>query len=1003
MNPRDFIVMFDSNFFTPANVKLTLSFCLLFFGAALHAQEPNGTAASQKIEGAVRIRLNASGSAPDVVLFDPAKAVSTDSVAVLQKRLFGNRPEDTWTLIRSEQDKLGMTHARYQQLYKNIAVEGCVYIFHGKDGKIVSANGDFVPRIALLTEPAITSEQAIAFAVAGMKEPLLQERTDETEAELVVLIHGQQPVLAWKCAVFNREPLVNVLVYIDAQNGAVLREMSRICSTDVPGTAITHFSGSRPVVADQVSAGNFLLRETGRGNGIETYDFQSAELYSDDDNIWNNVNASMDQFAGDAHFGAEATYDFFLDHFGRNSYDGNGGVIRSYVNHPIGANAFWSGGTHNTMTYGRGNTHYFPAASLEIAGHELSHGVTEYSAGLVYFNEPGSLNESFSDIFGITIRFLSTPSVATWYVGDQLLRPNGTGAVAFRNMSDPNEFQCADTYGGQFFNNGDIVHYDSGIQNYWYYLLAEGGNGTNDLGNTYAVDGIGLNDAVQIAYRNLAYYLTPFSDFSDARDGAELAAIDLFGSCSEQHMQTIHAWYAVGVGPDHTVFQPGAAYSTSGNFACSAPLSTQFFAAGNYSSYAWDFGDGTTSSVQTPTHTYVSDGYYTVTLIVSDNSACQQNDTLIVPNGIVIADIGPVAGFRAEDPLVAGLPVTFSDTSLYGPVSWEWDFGDGGSSALQHPLHTFADTGMYNVRLIVQNCHGADTIVRQIEVQNYILFCSAVLTGDPAGVVYDSGGPNGNYGSEEGCVLTIRPCNVSSITLTFDEFGLADGDRLTVMAGSKFFLFSAVSPPPPVLTLNSTSVILFFSSDSVAEQAGFKISYTSESGNFPGPNSAFFTADPGSGSPGQAIHFNDESANNPVARAWDFGDGSTSSATSPTHVYDAVGVYTVTLTATYCDGYTDVSAINFRVDDWKGDVLTVGPNPYADYFIVASKVSVADAGLRIVDLSGRKVYEQQVGEIDEQGTVIQPLPLSDGQYMLEAGYWLDGTYVTERHRIQVYR
>jgi len=978
-----------------------------------YSQELQGNAAGGKLSGASRIRMNEAGTAPVFILFDPSKAPTAEE---LKPALFGSRPEDAFMEIRSESDDAAMVHTRFQQQYKNVNVDGNVYIFHSRNGKVVSANGYFFPNPDLSVIPAFSEEQVLDYALNGMKQKLSKESIESSTVELVVCLQDKKAVLAYKCGVISNHPLVNQLVYVDAQTGTVLREVSRLCAIDVPGTAHTQFSGNQPIVTDGLSPTNFLLRESGRGNGIETYNSATSDFYTDTDNDWNNINGSQDQFATDVHFGAEATYDFFMDHFGRNSFDGQGSTIRSFVNDEgVGVNAYWSGGGDNTMHYGNGDENYFPVASLEVAGHELSHGVTEYSAGLEYQGESGALNESFSDIFGNTIRFLSAPAQASWFIGDQILRPGGSGDAAFRNMSNPNEFMNPDTYGGLYFNTGDIVHYDSGIQNFWYYLLVEGGNGTNDIGDAYTVNAIGLTDAMKIAYRNLAFYLTPTSTFADARDGAEQAAIDLFGVCSPQHLETIHAWYAVGVGSE-TPGNVEASFTSTNNFGCTAPLTASFTPDHSYPVYSWNFGDGSPLSTSpNPTHTYTAAGNYTVTLIVSNNSGCMDTDTIAVENAVIIGAVDPIADFSVASVLLANEVAYFTDESLYGATAWEWNFGDGGTSTDQNPVHTFAVSGVYNVSLTVHNCHGTDVIVIPVEVSDYIIFCDVPETNRASGVIYDSGGENGTYYDNEYCTLLIDPCNAQSITLTMDELELEFGfDYLTVYDGDNpngmpIATFNGTSLQQPV-TAVSGKMYLLFTSDVSYVQSGFRMSYTS---NIITPNSSSgaFTASATSPVAGETVFFTNQSAGHPVSWLWNFGDGGTSTEPNPMHVFAAQGNYTVTLTVTYCNGFTDVATHTYVVQSVgigelsaAEHLLTVSPNPFRSEFVVAAGEIVQHMKLKIVDLSGRTVYTQDENGLITEGIVVTPGALSAGQYLLEASYErMNGTAAFERCRIQVVR
>lgn len=985
---------------------------LVFFGT-VSAQELKGQDANRKIAGATRILLDEDGATPRYVNFATTASWNLTQLNELKVQLFGDRAADSWLEIRSEEDDLGMIHTRFQQQYKQINVEGNVFIFHSKNGKISSANGHFAPNIDLSITPTISISEATEKAATASS--LMVDQLHNPSAELIILEMNGKYILTYKCSIFNPQPLVNKWVFVDAQSGKVLKEISRVCEVDVVGTGHTQFSGVQPITTDGSPVSGYSMAESGRGNGIETYNATTNLLYTDMDNDWNNVNVDQDEFATDVHFGAEATYDFYFNNFGRDSYDDAGGIIRSYANDAsVGVNAYWSGGPDNTMHYGNGDANYFPVASLDVAGHELTHGVTEYAAGLIYDGESGALNESFSDIFGNTIRFINAPSIATWYMGDQLLRPGGTGDAAFRNMANPNEFLNPDTYGGLYFNSGDIVHYDSGIQNFWYYLLVEGGNGTNDNGDAYAVTGIGLTDAMKIAYRNLNFYLTPSSTFMDSRDGAEQAAIDLFGLCSPQHFEVIHAWYAVGVGTPNVAGEVIATMTNPPTFSCTAPVTTQFTTNNNYESYFWDFGDGVTSILQNPSHTYTANGNYTVTLTITNTTLCPGTDTEVITDAVVINPINPVAGFTLSSPSIVNAVTSFIDNTTYGPISWSWDFGDGGTSTLQNPTHTYTTPGFYDVQLIVTNCAGNDTIVTQIEVTEMIIFCETTSTTKPTGVIYDSGGITGNYQDNENCTLLIQPCDATSITLVMEELNIEEGfDFLTVYDGADntttpIAQFNGTNIQVPVSTTGG-SMFLEFGSDQSVNESGFKMSFSSVIGSSPGAGSANFSASDPTPGAGQLITFTDLSLYTPLSWAWNFGDGGTSTLQNPTHTYTALGTFVVTLTVTYCGGVTDVKTVTYIINNVGIDELSVdnanlfiAPNPFQEQFKIGANQPIKNLTVKMFDLSGREVVVIAENEIPLDGFTLNPGKLSNGQYILEASYeTATGKAYFERHKVQV--
>jgi hypothetical protein len=356
--------------------------------------------------------------------------------------------------------------------------------------------------------------------------------------------------LAYKLDLYAHEPMGRRLYFIDAETGAVLGKREIMHNVNTIGTAVTAYSGTRTIGVDSLSPGSFRLRETTRGLGIQTFNlnkgtsYGSATDFTDADNYWNNVNTAKDQYATDAHWGAEMTYDYFKNTYGRNSINNAGFAIKSYVHYSNNYfNAFWDG---SRMTYGDGNStdNYKPLTSLDVCGHEIAHGLTSYTANLNYSYESGALNEGFSDIFGTAIEFFASPSTANWLIGESF--------YTIRSMSNPNAYGQPDTYKGTGWATGSSdnggVHTNSGVLNFWFYLLSQGGSGTNDKSFAYSVTGIGISKAAAIAYRTLTVYLTSTSQYANARTYSLQAATDLYGASSAEVVQVGNAWDAVGVG-----------------------------------------------------------------------------------------------------------------------------------------------------------------------------------------------------------------------------------------------------------------------------------------------------------------------------------------------------------------------------------------------------------------------------------------------------------------------
>ncbi len=482
--------------------------------------------------------------------------VNKNQVEQLFKKHFKLSINDDLVLVNTRTDKLGYTHDIYQQFYNGIKVEGARYSVHSKNGVIEMMSGNFRDIFKHIEKgPGISPITAFNAATNNVNaQSYVWDQSGEMpEGEIVIIAdHNgmKEPRLAYKCDIYALNPLSRADVYIDAHSGEIIGKNQTLHENDVVGTGTSLYNGTVNFTANHEGA-IYRLRQQVDGNGIETYSMNNGTNYNNATDVTSNSsNFTTDPAGVQAHWGAEQTHQYFLQNHSRNSFDDNGAVIKSYVHYSSGyVNAFWDG---QRMTYGDGDgVNYGPLVSLDIVGHEITHGVTTFSANLVYSYESGALNESFSDIFGEAIENFSTGS-NNWQMGTDI----GIGrSGAIRSMNNPKAFGDPDTYLGTNWHtapsdNGG-VHINSGVQNKWFYILSEGESGSNDNGDVYNVTGIGIEKAAVIAYRNLTVYLSSNSQYNDARVGAIQAAIDLFGAGSAEEIATTNAWYAVGVGGEY--------------------------------------------------------------------------------------------------------------------------------------------------------------------------------------------------------------------------------------------------------------------------------------------------------------------------------------------------------------------------------------------------------------------------------------------------------------------
>lgn len=485
--------------------------------------------------------------------------------------------EDIWTIQDIRHDELGFRHEFYQLEKAGYPVDLSRAVLHWRNGQLIRVNV-FAPSFPVnVSSLQISTNQAVQIATAHVgatswywEDPALEAMRKEITGDPLASYAPQPELvwadtdfdwdshdyrLAWKMELFSAEPLDCQLIYVDATNGQVLKQLSQTQHEGVPGTSHTMYRGVQDITSDSTGVDQFRLRDyTRASSGIVTLNLNNttnlanAVDFTNDSSDWNLVNPSWDEASGDVHWGSEVAYDLLLSEYGFDSFDGQGGQIRSHVHYGAKAyaNAFW-----NIDHAGYGDDNGSPHVGIDIVGHEIMHGVIRNTADLIYINEGASLNEGYADIFGNTVEALFDSSSASWLVGED--------SDASRSMANPRSIVYGpssqghpDTYKGDGWYDGGLdnggAHGNATVFGHWYYLMAAGGSGTNDLGDTYTVSGIGVQKAGQIAWRMLHSYLTPTAAFQDARASSIASAVDLYGICSAEWQTVINAWYAVGLG-----------------------------------------------------------------------------------------------------------------------------------------------------------------------------------------------------------------------------------------------------------------------------------------------------------------------------------------------------------------------------------------------------------------------------------------------------------------------
>lgn len=558
------------------NFKFLLLLQLIAF--SVYAQDSS-------LSNSVKSRFVNEEGIAQFVTFEKTSKLNVENRSNLFKEFFETPDKTTFVKVSSKTDKIGILHETFQQYYNTIPVEFGIYKAHLKNGMLSAINGEYFPVKEINTIPGISEKEAVAMAKrhinsASYYDPSMNELGYEGPKPTLVVFPKMKDInaidrLAYKLDMYAEKPLYRADVYVDAHTGDLIFENNKIHQSNVQASGTTLYNGVQDFTADQIVGGGYRLRETTTtGSGIQTFNaingVQNATDIISSTTVFNNINDAAVQL----HWGTEQAYDYYFQEHNRNSFDNNGALIKSYIT-PESASAYasWTGSVmHYSMGYG---AYFGPLASLDIIGHEFTHAVVDYSADLIYSNQSGAINESFADIFGEMVEHHALGS-NDWLCGADVFSGGS------RSMSDPKSKGDPDTYLGQYWqttsNDNFGVHTNSGVHNKWFYLLAAGGSGTNDFGYSYSVNGIGIEKAAEIAYRNLTLYLTPTSNYNYTVETSIYAAIQLFGPNSPEHIATAQAWKAVGLLMQPTDYIPPTtplnlvATNTTSNFVISGIL-----------------------------------------------------------------------------------------------------------------------------------------------------------------------------------------------------------------------------------------------------------------------------------------------------------------------------------------------------------------------------------------------------------------------------------------------
>ena len=485
-------------------------------------------------------------------------------------------------------DPDGTEHVRFDRFYAGLPVIGGDVVVHSSKGQLKQASvtqlapinlagtiGKVGNRSVIRNAPDIGNARVKRIATARFNSDV--RRVDD--AELVVFARDVTPTLAYAVRVYGKSNDVHgdaVLYYVDARTGAVLDAQDLIKTAAATGTGRSLYYGNLTLTTDQTGTNAYRMLDPGRGGG-SVYDGRGLSsdeveqatdlpIFTSSTNVWgNNTTTDRQTVAADIDYGLALTWDYYKTTHNRNGIFNDGRGVKSYA-HVVfntgsgttGANAAWL--SSRVMAYGDGEPGTRlpkPVVSVDVAGHEMSHGVTEATANLNYSGDAGGLNESTSDIFGTLVKFYANNpnDPGNYVIGARVV--SGGLRKMYKQDLDGRSFSCYPSGGFSWSNPRHDPHFTSGVGNRLFYLLAEGPTvPSTDTGLTKAklvcngdttFTGLGREKAGKIWYRTLTVYLNANSSYPNARRASIQAANDLYGANSAESATVARAWSAVGV------------------------------------------------------------------------------------------------------------------------------------------------------------------------------------------------------------------------------------------------------------------------------------------------------------------------------------------------------------------------------------------------------------------------------------------------------------------------
>jgi Zn-dependent metalloprotease len=490
------------------------------------------------------------------------EGLSFDDDRIVERKSTMGLPGVADKFVLKDKRKLNETWAykKYTQFYGSIEVWGGELIIRYENGTSKNASACLYPHIQVDTtvQKSVLDwdyiKEALAQSMQAYSYPATSIGKWVFEKQAIYVIDRAYPNFSgdYRLAQLYHlkteadNEILNELVFIDIKTGQLLDHFSRVHFDRVKGVARTKYYGEQDIFIDSIASDRYLLKDADRK--VNTLN-NTLDTFVNESKYWNQVNEYQNEVAGDVHYGASAYFDMMQQHFDWHGLDGKGAELTSvlHVGGKYFVNAFWDG---NRANFGNGDCdRYGPLTTLAIVGHEFVHGFTQATSDLVYRDESGALNEAISDIFGKALEYYYDYENFNWLLGDKIRKDESVPVI--RTMNDPNERNHPKFYGGLHWRTGlsdnGGVHSNSGVLNYWFYLLVEGGKGENERGDFFDVPAIGMEQALELVFNLQTAYLTSSSNYLDAFELSLQICQDMYGADPLIMEAVIQAWKAVGL------------------------------------------------------------------------------------------------------------------------------------------------------------------------------------------------------------------------------------------------------------------------------------------------------------------------------------------------------------------------------------------------------------------------------------------------------------------------